>query len=288
MSKLVNGVSVSNVKVTDTSYSNKSSMSKPASGTHSKCNDHHHCVDVDSTVLDNCPNTPVTPIGIHGGIVVKIPVVLAELTIRFNVGANIRLPEPALEVKDIKKRLKITQCTLLQPTNILFIKGFVRKTIEYTTGDCSNRKGVCGDIRHCTIDVPFECSTPVRFSTPPAELLTNSVSEFEYFKVGELPNKHFAEKDKLLSGDLSEINQFRTEHFNEMPFCELILAKIFEFDEFIGRERPHHTELPFEEKFFSHIEEKMVIELTLKLLQNRQVYIPSPGESTSSCRSCGE
>ena len=80
------------------------------------------CADVDSTVLDNCPNTPLTPIGITSGVVARIPVVLAELTVRFNVGAFIRLPEPALEIKDIKKKLKITQCLLLQPTNILFIK----------------------------------------------------------------------------------------------------------------------------------------------------------------------
>ena len=80
--------------------------------------------------MDNCPNTPVTPIGLPGGVVVKIPVVLAELTVRFNVNAFIKLPELALEIKDIKKRLKITQCMLLQPTNILFIKGYVRKNID--------------------------------------------------------------------------------------------------------------------------------------------------------------
>lgn len=189
--------------------------------------------------------------------------------------ANIRLPELALSIKDIKKRIKITQCTLLQPTNILFIKGFVRKSLEYTTGDCSNREGVCGDIRHCTIDVPFELSTPITFITPPAELLTNTVSEFEYYVQKDLPNKHFAEKDSLRAGDLSEINQFKTENFNELPYCDLVCANFYEFDEFINRRRPHDEKLPFEEKYFKHVEEKMVIELTLKLLQNRQVTVPA-------------
>ena len=115
----------------------------------------------------------------------------------------------------------------------------------------------------------------MNYFTPPAEIALNSSSEFEYFKVSDLPNQHFAEKDNLLSGDLSEINQFMTENFNELPFCELIQARIFEFDEFIGRERPCHDNLPFEEKFFRRLEEKMVIEVTLKLLQNRQVTIPS-------------
>jgi len=233
----------------------------------------HHCVELDSTVVDNIENTPIDPIALPGDVIVRVPVLLSEFTVQFNVNAEIKLPELALEVKDIKKRLKITQCTLLQPTNVLFVKGFVRKTIDYTTGDCSNRQGVCGDIRHCTVDVPFELTTPITFITPPAALLTNSVTEFEYFTQKDLPNKYFAEKDSLLSGDLSEINQFRAENFNELPFCDLVSANIYEFDEFIGRQSPHQDNLPFEEKYFKVIEEKMVVELTLKLLQNRQVSI---------------
>lgn len=285
MDKHVEGLNVSNVHVIDSNYGQaKNNITSPTkqcsvSSAHDK-----FCVDVESTVLDNCANTPVIPGGIRSGVIVKIPVVLAELTIRFNVNAFIRLPEPALEIKDIKKRLKITQCMLLQPTNVLFIKGFVRKNIDFSTGECSNWKGVCGDLRHCTVDVPFECSTPVSFFTPPETLAINSKSEFEFFKVTDLPNKHFAEKDHLLSGDFSEFNQFMTENFNELPFCEVVRARIFEFDEFIGRQRPHDAELPFEEKFFKKIEEKMVIELTLKVLQNRQVEIPSiAGTTGSSC-----
>lgn len=277
------GINVSNVRLIDNSQ-NKGNLKGSNKDCNISANNRNYCVDVDSTVLDNCPNTPLTPVGISTGVIAKIPVVLAELTIRFNVGASINLPEPALEVKDTKKKLKITQCMLLQPTNILFIKGFVRKSIDYTTGVCSNWKGVCGELHHCTVDVPFECSTPVDFFIPPETVIVNSNSEFEYFKVSNLPNKHFAEKDNLLSGDLSEINQIRTEFFNELPFCDLISASIFEFDEFIGRERPHNADLPFEEKFFRKLEEKMVIELTLKVLQNRQVEIPAiAGTGSSLC-----
>lgn len=272
-----NSAIVSNIRVTE-----GSSKVKPIPGkTVTEAPVCDTCVDVDAVTLDNCPNTPVTPIGLPGGVVVKIPVVLAELTVRFNVNAFIKLPELALEIKDIKKRLKITQCMLLQPTNILFIKGYVRKNIDYSTRECSNREGVCGEIHHCTVDVPFECSTPVTFTTAPAPLLTNTVSEFEYFRTTDLPNKYFAEKDDLLSGDLSEINQFRTENFNELPFCELITATLYEFDEFIGRHRPEGYEFPFEEKLFNKLEEKMVIELTLKLLQNRQVRIPPAAGAAS-------
>ena len=281
MDNISNNAKVSNVNVIE----NNKIKTKPIKPKDNICSDfdNHYCVDVNSTVLDNVENTPVTPDAIPGGVILRVPVVLSEFTVQFNINADIKLPELALEVKDIKKRLKITQCTLLQPTNILFVKGFIRKTIDYTTGDCSNRQGVCGDIRHCTVDVPFELTTPITFITPPATLLTNTVTEFEYFTQKDLPNQYFAEKDILLSGDLSEINQFRTENFNELPFCDLISANIYEFDEFIDRQRPHHDNLPFEEKYFRVIEEKMIIELTLKLLQNRQVAVGAVADTSSRC-----
>jgi len=235
---------------------------------------HVSCVDVSGGTTQECLSTtfPITSITL--GAVAKIPVVLAELTVQVNLNSMVTLPEPALEVKQIKKRLKITQCTLLQPTNVLFLKGFIRKNIDYATRHCSNSEGVCGDIRHCTVDIPFSCTTPVTFNgTTPANPLTNFTNEFEFFRREDLPNRTFAEKDELLAGDFSEFNQDSTEFFNEFPFCELISARIVEFDEFLNRKHPSST--PFEEREFRKIEEKMVIFITLKILQNRQVTIPA-------------
>ncbi len=230
------------------------------------------CVKVKGNTLENCENNPVDIDPITAGVVAKIPVVLAELTVQVNVSSFIKLPEPALEIKDIKKRLKITQCRLLQNTNILFIKGFVRKNIDYSTRDCSNYEGVCGDLRHCTVDVPFECTTAVDFNgTDPADIVFNTKSQFEYFKQDELPG-NFPEKEKLLSGDFSEFNQITTEYLNELPFCEIISSRIVEFDEFLNR-KPIYEPAPFEEREFKKIEEKMVIYITLKILQKRQVQI---------------
>jgi len=231
------------------------------------------CAEVKAETLGDCDNNPVRLNPIREGVVAKIPVVLAELTVRFNVNAKIELPEPAIEIKRIKKKVKVVQCMLIQGTDILFIKGFVRKNIEFATRECSSHHGMCGDIRHCTVDVPFECTTVVKFNgTCPAPIVTNTSNEFEFFTTKELSND-FAEKDRLLSGDLSEFNQISTEFFNELTFCELISAKIVEFDEFLHRERPHHMHLPVGEKVFRKIEEKMVIAITLKVLQNRQVAI---------------
>lgn len=238
------------------------------------------CVDVDPVISGSqpeCPNTPVAITPLVTGAVAKVPVVLAELTVQINMDSIIKLPEPAYEIKNIKKRVKITQCLLLQDTNVLFLRGFVRKNIDYSTRTCSNDEGFCGDIRHCTIDVPFNCTTPVVFNgTPPLVPPLNTSDEFQYFNVEEDLGPDFADKDALLSGDFSEYNQISTEFFTERPFCELISSRIVEFDEFVGRRRPENKiDLPFEEKFFKEIEEKMVVFLTLKLLQKRQVAIPA-------------
>ncbi len=239
------------------------------------------CVGIDSDTLGKCNNTPILPTGRRDGVVAKVPVVLAQLRVRVHLISTITLPEPALEVKDIKKKLKITQCLLIPSPEIggqdvLFIEGFVRKNIQFATRGCSNANGVCGDIRHCTVDVPFRCSTPVRnFCRLPQGPTPNFREEFQYLKEENLPRNTFAEKDRLMSGDFSEFNQFSDEYFNELPFCELIRSQITEFDEFINRTTVPGVELPFEEREFSEIEEKMVIAITLKILQKQQVVVPS-------------
>lgn len=234
------------------------------------------CVNVKANTLTECVNIPSPIEAITTGAVLKAPVVLAELTIQINVDSIVNLPEPALEIKNIKKNLKITQCLLLQDTNMLFIKGFIRKNIDYSTkGWCSNQTGFCGDIRHCTVDVPFNCSTPVTFNgTSPLPPIPGFSEEFKFFKSQDVKGADFSEKSKLLSNDLTEFNQFSNEFFNELPFCELIQSRIVEYDEFLNPLPAAVDKAPFEEKEFHRFEEKMVIYVTVKILQNRQVAVP--------------
>lgn len=274
------------------------------------------CVVVTGGTQQTCTNEPVKiwPVNGKKRVIAKIPVVLAELEVQIDVHSTITLPEEALEIKQIFKRLKLTQCRLLQPFRDkhhwdkdwdedwdddwdddwdkhgdkhkdkhfkkhkfpkfkLFLEGFVRKNIEYAVVDCRDKFGVCGDIRHCTVDVPFSCVTTIeKFNgSPPLPIVFNKKKEFEYFKSAPLPNK-FPEKDQLLSGDLTEFNQCSFEFFNELPYCELVSSKICELDEYLGLKRAHGA--PFEEHTFREFSEKMVIDLTLKVLQNQQVFIP--------------
>lgn len=205
---------------------------------------------------------------------VKIPVVLAEVDVQIDLLSEVTLPTAAIEIKRINKRLKLTQCRLIQNTKKLFLEGFVRKNIEYAEADlCVDSDAVCGTISHCTIDFPFRCVTEIeQFINFPTPAIPSKAKQFEYLSSTKLP-PDFPEKDRLLAGDLSEFNQESFEFFNELPFCELISATITEFDEFLNREPVSGG--PFEERTFTDFDEKMVIKLRLKLLQNQQVWIPA-------------
>jgi hypothetical protein len=243
-------------------------------------------VDVESLDTDNCVNYPVPIAALGSGAVANLPVVLAQLTVQANVNSVITLPEYAFETKQIKKRLKITQCLLIQDTNILFIKGFIRKNIDYSTRESSNAEGFSGDIKHVTVDVPFSCTTPVTYNgIAPVAPIANTSTEFQYQKREEIHHPDFSEKDHLLSGDLREHNQISTEYFNELPYCDLVSARIVEFDEQLMPEHPYDKNYvtPFEEKRFRRIEEKMVVFITLRLLQKRLVAVPAVAGTTDDC-----
>lgn len=256
------------------------------------------CVDVNVTAsVGECVSTPAPGITVPNGTArIKVPVVLAELTVDTNLVANIHFPEPVLEIKDIKKRIKIVQCRLLLPgipattdTNVifppvagfpirLFIKGFVRKNIQYASPLAGTNSANCvsSELRSLTVDVPFECVTTIGtptnpFLNPPQLSFTNTRSEFDFFRAQNL-GQGFPEKDQLLSSDLSQFHQVSTQFYNELPFCELISSNIVEWDESVDRmPLPNHQ--PFEEGAFQNIVEKMFLQFTVKVLQNQQINI---------------
>jgi len=245
---------------------------------HDKCFKDHSkdkTLKVEADTVGQCTNVPSDIEAITSGVVAKLPVVLAELRLQVNINSTIELPEFAYEIKNIKKKVKVTQCFLIRETGLLFIKGFVRKNIDYSTRVGSDSRSFHGDIRHLTVDVPFTCTTDVFFNgITPAPIIDNISREFTYFTKQELSGPNFGTKDKLLSSDLTEYNQISTEEFNELPYCELIRAEIIELDEALNPTGFDHKYMPFEERRFKKIEEKMVLYLTIKLLQNRQVAIP--------------
>ncbi|MEK6265659.1 MAG: hypothetical protein N2B06_12980 [Clostridium sp.] len=215
----------------------------------------------------------------EGPVVVKIPVVLAETNITIPVEATITLDEEAIEIKRIKKNVYLTQSRLMpfpqggnNTTGILFIEGFIRKNIEYATQTCpvvANGCGnVCGDIRHCTVQVPFSFTTRIDFLTPPKFNENTTATELGYF-TDKLQGCDIC-TDPVIGRNPCDQGFFFTEYFNEKPYVELVRADIVEVD--IHTNPTSNCVTPTEQRF-TQLTEKIVVNLTLKVLQNQQIRI---------------
>ncbi len=230
---------------------------------------------IKSVTLAECSSSEITPKGISGPLVAKIPVVIAEPIVQIDVESEIELEEPAFEIKRIKKNAFITQCKLIDTFNNsgkLFLSGFVRKNIEYATADhiCDKNQSISGKIRHTTVNVPFTCVTKINFAVPPqlkGQEVEKELSLFsENIKSDDFNHQH------ILGRSPCEQNFQHFENFNEKVFCELEEVKIFE-DDIHKDPKPLIHEFPVE-RTFEKIIEKMVILIRLKLLQKQQVNIP--------------
>jgi len=194
----------------------------------------------------HCDNKPYPLEASNSGVIAKVPVVLAGFTLELNLNSQIYLPERVTEIRQNKKRVKITQCKLMADTDILFVKGLIYRDIEYLSGP----KGT-GKILQWNGETPFNCTTNVKFNGgKPIPTKASTVYGVEYLNRREEP----------LTCDTSEFNQISTVFYNEQPFCELVGSKIVE----AGGKRA-----------FNCLEEKMIIYLTLKILQYQQVAINS-------------
>ncbi len=245
-------------------------------------NDHkgkHGCVNVNQSASRNeCANVPTPDVGPSA----NLPVTLADIIVSDHLVANIHFPDPVLEIKDIKKRVKIIQCRLLiGPTDNpevtlaagipLYIKGFIRKNIQYAT-PCPHSKSDCvaSEMRSLTVDVPFDCVTIVRdFLNPPVFPLTNTRQEFDFFRAQNL-GTGYPEKDQMLSSDLSQFHQVSTQNYNQIPFCELVSSSIVQWDEAIDRQPLTENHAPFEEGTFHNIVEKTFLQFRVRVYQNQQ------------------
>lgn len=212
---------------------------------------------VETSTLTQSPNFPVPEIYDF-----KIPVVLSEFTVQIDVESKIKLAEPAIEIKRIKKNLYLTECRLVAGTCKVFFKGFVRKNIEYATKDSLGKNSICGDIKHTTVNVPFQCITPVTFTKNP-KIESNPAPMISQY----LEDQKCGCEEKC-GCDMKETDMMTKEYFNEKVYCELVSAKIYEADIV---EECEKIECHPVEHVFQKFTEKEVLLIKVKLLQNQQV-----------------
>jgi len=211
-----------------------------------------------------------------GKVLTKVPVVLAEPCLQVHTVHRTCFPENVLEIKDVKKQLVLTQCRLLLPTNKLFIKGYVRKNIQYAaiTELAAKSAAVSSDLHSHTEHIPFSLITEIKdFIAKPEMPKNNNRQEFDFYVAKPLPSG-YPEKDELMSSDLSQFHQASSENYNELPYCELVSSKIIEWVEAVDRCLLESSEL-MNEGTFTKTEDKLVIDFKIKILQNQHVFVTS-------------
>ena len=209
-------------------------------------------------------------------VTVKIPVVLTECSITLTIQSSLKLEDDVLEIKHVRKNVSLNQCKLIpnsgndKPnTGILFLAGFIRSNIEYSTKECNDKEVLRGKLKHATVNDPFECTTRVTFNTPPKFKATTSQDEVEILNTSiEVCNTY----EKEITGrDIREQSFRSIEFFNEKVFCELISAEFVESD-ILDNLKNKEFKSPLEQTFHD-ITEKVVLFLTIELLQNQDVII---------------
>lgn len=233
---------------------------------------------VTSEVQPLTKQTAVTPDTIKcGPVVVKLPVVLAEVTVTIPVEATITLDKEVLEIKRIRKNVFLTQSRIIpfsddncKDNGILFIEGFIKKNIEYATKTYSSvgTPNNCGYIRYCTVEVPFNFTTRINFIRQPIFVENTIPCEVEFF-TDKLKGCDEC-SDPIIGHNPCDQSSTFTEIFNEKPFTELVKADIIEID--INTNSTSNCTTPTEQ-VFTKVTEKLVLNLTLKVLQKQQVKI---------------
>ncbi|MED1568141.1 CsxC family protein [Bacillus paramycoides] len=197
--------------------------------------------------------------------IIKVPVVLAEPTLQIVVEADIPLSPAATEIKRVKKNVFLNQVKLvpvaftpIPGTDFftvtrakLFVGGHIRKNIEYATGVCN------AALQDRIADVPFTGFADLMVGVP-GGLINPPV-----FGISESAEANFISDTDPLSARLDKAFFQNLVKYNEQPFGELVAANFFELDFSPTAATPEGT--------FSTLREKIVLDLTLKVLQIQQV-----------------
>lgn len=224
-------------------------------------------------IYENCTHTSdITA----GPVTINIPVVLTECSITINAQSSLKLEDDVLEIKHVRKNVYLNQCKLIPNsennnpnTGIVFLAGFIRKNIEYSTKNHNDKEVVGGKLKHATVNIPFKCTTRVTFNTPPKFKANTSQGEVGILQTSiEGCNSY---KEEMNGRDIREQSFRLMEFFNEKVFCELISAEFVESDIL---ENPTNKECKSpHEQTFHDITEKGVLFLTIKLMQKQNVII---------------
>ncbi|KAB2330004.1 Uracil permease [Cytobacillus depressus] len=212
---------------------------------------------------------PTQIISLEATPTIKVPVVLAEPTLQIVLESTITLNPAATEIKRVVKNVFLNQVKLvpvafkpIHGTDFfkvtrakLFVAGHIRKNIEYASAECN------GALQDRIADVPFSGFADIKtFLTKPIlGVSEDSKTAFLNEQNGLVPRL-----DKFFFQNLVK--------YNEQPFGELVAANFFEVD--------FSPVITSPEGSFSTITEKIVLDLTVKVLQTQQLKLNATQQIT--------
>lgn len=200
----------------------------------------------------------------------KIPVILAERTLQIVVESDISLYPPATEIKRVKKHVFLDQVKLVPvrftrigttdyfrvTTAKLFVAGHIRKNIEYASAD---------------YNAPLQDRIAnVRFSGF-AELSGADFVSAPIIGISENAEANFLNEKTQMDARLDKYFFQNLVKYNEQPYGELVAANFYELDF-----SPHST---YHDGSFHTLREKIVLDLTLKVLQVQQIRLGTSAQA---------
>lgn len=201
---------------------------------------------ISSKNIPECKNEPEEPC-CNEVKYINVPVVISQFKICLQLENSVRFAEPIVCLKGSKKTIQLKECKLIPGTKKVFIRGIIKKVLEYASARCQSSKGSSGNLRYLTYIVPFECTTEVTYINEP-EIKANKEQKFiplEY---------HFVCEDKGF--------------YNQNIVCEIVKYKI---NELMCREDVVPVENIKGQDCFYKMKEKIVLNLHLRLMQNQIV-----------------
>ena len=222
-------------------------------------------------LIKNCPNEEIEISALTSGVVSKIPVMLAALKVKINIDSSIEFSEPLFQIKEVINKINVHKCTLMYDTDILFIKGSIKKDIKYYTSTCCTDSGVCGEVQTLTINIPFKCSTLVKYNImKPEKIIESTLKKFKCVKNHDYLSNYVTENEEIVYED---INQAIAEYYNEAPYCEIVSSEIVEAERLIESKTSVNNSVE-QELEINAIEWEGTLYVTIWILQNRLVAIP--------------
>ncbi len=208
-----------------------------------------------------------------------LPIVVAEKNIDIPIESIFKLKNAALEVKNMKKEVYLTNSKLLpmyenQDTfstfhGKLFLEGFIRNKLDFSIAKSVNNSIINLDTESVIIYIPFKFTTLIPYKIPPIFFKSKDLSYIPIYMSSDCLDVHneyldYANKkntvcEEYINCDIPPIN------------CEINEIKINETYTLVDRS-PFNSDFPIEMNF-NTIKENIVINLSLTLLQKQDVAI---------------